>query len=322
MRLGNKTLSGGTTMRTGFVLIVLELFLAIQLIPGKAFAGTGGNPCENYLDAGNYKRAIDSGIKAVRKSSKDLKSQICLGMAYNQTGDIQKSIATMKKAEELATEKYDLSTIATQLGHSHFTLGNNDEALLQYQRALTLDRQLGDNAAIGGDLSNISNIYDKIGELPSALHFLEESISYGGSEIQMSVRYCNLAMLYCEVGNEKCLDYYDKAIAFAEHAGDYHRVAIIRLNLGNDLRKSGHFDKASGELEKGIVAIKKIGDRYWEAIAYDYIARLYRDTKNVPDARIFYQKALAIYQEIGAQANIDDVKASLGALNKQFEIGI
>jgi len=53
-----------------------------------------------------------------------------------------------------------------------------------------------------------------------------------------------------------------KAIEFAQEAGDYHGAAIDMLNLGDAYTDLKNFSEAQYYLQKGLLMVQKLGDKY------------------------------------------------------------
>jgi tetratricopeptide (TPR) repeat protein len=67
------------------------------------------------------------------------------------------------------------------------------------------------------------------------------------------------------------VEYFQKAIEISERYGDYHGASIIKLNLGNTYRKMKDYEKAEKYILEGLEGVKKVGDKYWEAVGYHYL---------------------------------------------------
>ena len=73
------------------------------------------------------------------------------------------------------------------------------------------------------------------------------------------------------------MEYLQKAIEIGERYGDYHSVSMRKLNLGDKYRKMKDYEKAGKYILEGLEGVRKVGDKYWEAIGYRNLG--YTETK-------------------------------------------
>jgi len=302
-------------------LIVIVLILSFA---GISFARQEIDNCSNYLKAGDYKRAIEAGERAVRLYPKDNGAHFCLGIAYFRVGELGYALKSMKEAERLTTNKTDLMYVYSLLGSIYYRKGDIDNALFYYSKHLFLSRELGYKEGEAAAIHNIAAIYDTKGDIDKALDYYEQSLKLESDEKGKASTYNNIAAIYDKKGNyQKAIEYLKKAIEIDERTGNYHGVAQCMLNIGNIYRKAKDFYNASEYLNEGLMRIQKIGDKYWEAYAYKYLGWLYRDKDNLRLAADYLTKAVNLFNSIGAKGeaqgvlyDLNEVKAILSESNK------
>jgi len=76
------------------------LFIILGLLAFKnfAFAQPEVDACFNFLDAEDYRRAIEAGKVAVQKYPKNIDAHFCLGASYYSIGEFKLALEHMKKA--------------------------------------------------------------------------------------------------------------------------------------------------------------------------------------------------------------------------------
>jgi Tfp pilus assembly protein PilF len=57
--------------------------------------------CYNFLDAGDYRRAVEAGKRAVRKYPNNIDAHLCLGESYYAIGELRLALEHMKKSRKL-----------------------------------------------------------------------------------------------------------------------------------------------------------------------------------------------------------------------------
>ncbi|MCC6026609.1 MAG: tetratricopeptide repeat protein [Caldimicrobium sp.] len=297
-------------------LSLLFIILSLLVFKNLAFAQPEVDACITFYYAGDYKRAIEAGRRAVKKYPKNLYAHLCLGGSYNEVGEFKLALEHMKRAESLSSSKEELMFIYNQIGKIYHGMGYLDDALLYFSRSLSLARGLGDRRVQADVLNSIAGIYYNKGELDKALGYFEESLRLQTDEKAKAPTYSNIANIYVYKGDyQKAVEYFQKAIEIGERYGDYHRVSIAKLNLGEAYRRTKDYEKAEKYILEGLEGVKKVGDKYWEAMGYKYLGGLYTDKGDKRTAKDYLTRAYNLYKSLGAE--MDALDALLGLLSLQ-----
>lgn len=292
----------------------LLLVLVTMLLAQTTWAGADLDACWNFSNAGDYPRAIASGKRAVKIEPRNPGSFFCLGKAYYSSGELKLALPEMQQAERLATGKADLMHIYNFLGLIFSGMGDKEQALQQYDRSLTLARELSNKDQEATALNNVATIYKERGLLDQALEYYNKAVELMPEE-QNAVAYNNIALVYNAKENyQKSVEYLKKAIVIDERNGDYHNQAKILLNLGNTYRNMGQYQDAQDALFSGLEKIRKVKDAYWEASAHRYIGWLYWDMGSLPLARKWLKASIDISSRIGAANMTASTQADLQKL--------
>jgi tetratricopeptide (TPR) repeat protein len=298
-------------------LSIFFLLFSLLVFKNISYAKTPIDVCQTFIEAGNYKRAIEAGKLAVKKYPKDAEAYFCLGKAYYNVGELELAYKNMKKAESLTNNKKGLMYIYNKIGMILDGMGYSNDALLYYSKSLSLAKDLGNTDMQAATLNNIALIYSNKGELDKALSYYEESLSLTTNEKYKAPTYNNIALIYDKKGDyQKATQYFQKAIEINEKYGDYHGTSIAKLNLGNTYRKMKDYENAERYLSEGLEGVKKVGDKYWEAIGYEYLGRLYRDKGDKKTAREYFTRAYNLFESIGVEGDAQGVLNDLKELNK------
>jgi len=291
------------------------LFLFSLLASGNiAYAQQEIDACITFNKAGDYKRAIEAGELAVKKYPKNTAAYYCLGSAYYNVGEHKLAYENAKKAESLTNNNEELIYIYNQIGLILNRMGRLDDALLYYNRSLSIAKDLDNTDMQAAGLNNIASIYHEKKELDKALSYYEESLNLLINEKYKAAIYNNIAIIYSEKGNyQKAVQYYQKAIEIDEKYGDYHKVSAYKLNLGNIYRKKKDYENAEKYLSEGLEGVKKVGDKHWEAKGYWHFGSLYKDKGDKETAREYYNRAYNLFKSIGAE---EDAQAVLNEIKK------
>jgi tetratricopeptide (TPR) repeat protein len=295
------------------------LFIILSLLAFKnfAFAQPEVDACYNFREAGDYRRAIEAGKIAVKKYPNNLHAHGCLAMSYYEIGELKLALEHMKKAESLASSKISLMHVYNWLGLIYGGMGYLDDALLYFNRSLSLARSLGDRRVQAAVLNNIAGIYYEKGESDKALGYYEESLRLQTDEKEKATIYNNMALIYREKDDyQKAVEYFQKAIEISERYGDYHGASLRKLNLGGTYIEMKDYEKAEKYILEGLKGVRKVGDKYGEAVGYKYLGWLYIDKGDKKTAKDYLTRAYNLFKSIGAERAADKVLSYIRELEK------
>ena len=77
---------------------------------------------------------------------------------------------------EKVRDKQEKANILTELGRIFYHLGEINNALKYYEKALKLDKELGSKEGMAADLGNIGTVYGIKGELDKALEYFRKAL--------------------------------------------------------------------------------------------------------------------------------------------------
>ena len=290
-------------------LLTFALLVFLSLL---AFAQPEVDACYNFYKAGDYRRAIEAGKRAVQKYPNNKDAHFCLGASYRIAGEFKLALEHMKRAERLTSDKEDLMDIYNEIGIIYEKMGYLDDALLYHSRSLSSARDLGDKSMQASVLNNIAGIYYK------ALEYYEESLGLKTDEKEKATTYNNIAVIYYQKGDyQKAVEYFQKAIEIGERYGDYHGASQWRLNLGETYRRMKGYEKAEKYILESLEGVRKVGDKHWEAIGYRYLGWLYRDKGDKKTAKDYLTRAYNLFKSIGAEEDAKDVLSDIQELEKK-----
>jgi tetratricopeptide (TPR) repeat protein len=270
----------------------LLVFLSLFAFKNFAFAQPEVDACYNFHNAGDYRRSIEAGRAAVEKYPNNSDAHYCLGASYGMVGEFKLALEHLEKAESLTSNKEDLMYIYNRIGMIYWKIGYLDDALLYFSRSLSLARDLGNKSMQASVLNNIGVIYEKKSKLDKALGYYEESLRLQTGEKEKATTYNNIAIIYVNKGDyQKAVEYFQKAIEISERYEDYHKVSMRKLNLGDTYRRMKDYEKAEKYILEGLDGVKKVGDKYWEAIGYQYLFWLYKDKGDKKTAKYYLTRA-------------------------------
>lgn len=113
---------------------------------------------------------------------------------------------------------------------------------------------------------------------------------------------------------EKALEYYLKAIPYAEEARDYKLLAIIYNSAGILYRQQKMFDKALSQTYKSLQASHLAEDTFGIIIAYRNIGRIHLFAENIDSTLYNYEHALKLARTINHNLSQTSILNDIGAI--------
>ncbi len=266
--------------------------------------------CFEYYKDGNIKKAEFWSKRAIKEKPDNAYSYICHGMVLYKRGYINRSLNCFKIAEVKAKNLAQLNLVYHWLGILYEEVGDLSHALIYNLFYLEIAKGSGNLEAVGIALNNIASLYERVGDINNAILYYEESLKYPRSSVSVASTYNNLALIYAERDKlDKAEELIEKAIYYGEGSG--LDEGIYRLNKGYILWKKGRLKKAKREINEGLKIVRKYKDKYWEAVAYKYLALIYRDTGAIFLAKKYMKLSRDIAKKVGAYQLYRDADKAL-----------
>jgi len=167
--------------------------------------------------------------------------------------------------------------------------------------------------------------YWKLGELDSALVFLEKSVALR-TELNIpgniGVAYNNLGVLYWKKGNfEKAYVNYSRALEYREKTGDFKGVVLVLNNLGLIYQRLKYFDYAQKSILRALRIADSINYTFGKGYSYRRLANLCLEKKEFDSFYVNANNALKIYETSKSLSDISEIYNDFGiyfVAKKQF----
>lgn len=266
---------------------------------------------------------VDSLTKLLNKSGYDsnrVKLLSELSKVNWQLGDYDKS-------EEFAREALGLSVqkkykIGESISHKNLGIVNTltsrfDSALVHYNRAVEISRELGNNVETANTLNNIGILYENQGKYKEALeiHFsvlkLREKMN---DSAMIALSHSNIGNVYRAQSNfPEALKYHFLSLAYRERVNDERKTDSYG-SIGWIYQMQGKLDTALMYFTKGLEIEKKFEKKYGIASFYSKIGSVYLLKGNYDRALINYNESLAIRSNIGDVQGVAENHHNIGEL--------
>jgi tetratricopeptide (TPR) repeat protein len=221
------------------------------------------------------------------------------------------------KGELILKDKKIHGAVLGNLGLAYSHLGEQRKAIEYYEKALKIDREIGDRRGEGADLGNLGVSYSQLGETRKAIEYYEQALKI---DREISDRYAegnhlgNLGLEYNHLGETgKAIEYYEKALEISREIGDRRGEGNHLGNLGIAYKNLGEPRKAIEYYEQILIIHRELGDRRGEGADFGNLGNTYSDMGEPKKAIEYYEKALRISREVGDRRNEGNRLGNLGS---------
>lgn len=235
--------------------------------------------------------------------SAEIGSLTNIGILDFDEGNLVSAIASLQEVFRMlpahgleATRAWVTDTLAA----THSYLGNLDEALLYFQEALTVHREIDDRHGETDSLLGLGRTYFAIGDLDLAETYLQEALVQTHETSDARVRESALRYLgniqYLRGDYSAAQSLHQSAMTAATSSRDR---AKLQLALARDLRSLGRFDTAVRMADKALTLAEEADSDFLRANARLELGQIAVDAKDASTANRQLEVALEFYRSLG-----------------------
>ncbi len=270
-----------------------------------------------------YSDDIDSLKKIIASNATDtirINALNALSKAYfNDNPDTSVTIAmSSKKLAEQAKYKTGLALALKNIGIGYYLQGKYKEAIINWQEALDLYKQIGDKTGIANMLSNQGAVYYAQGDDAKALELHLQSLKIS-EEINDTLRILtsltNIGGVYSnkEATYKESLDYFMRSYKLSLVINDEYSIGTSAVNIGEVYYKMGNDSAALPYLD---TAVKKYEGTENLPYALNIIGRIYTRQKEFEKAIQTHMRGFEISRKLDTRL---DMTQSLVGLGQAYE---
>jgi len=202
----------------------------------------------------------------------------------------------------------DKVLILNNLGWINYSKGNYFDALEQFEEALKIAIELGNEKQQAIYYNNLGEINEKIMNFPEALSHYTDAIDTAENAsvlIEKQRALTSIIEIFEHVQNfPKALDYYQQAIQVAENIGDLKTKAIYLNNIASIYCSQEDFSKALEFFQQSGEILRDIDDKEAIAINLNNIGALHQKCGYFSKALENFNLALQINEAIGNEIGV------------------
>jgi tetratricopeptide (TPR) repeat protein len=284
--------------------------------------------CLEELGNGNLEEAIKLGKQAVEMYPDNFKAHLYLGMAYRDAGDTEKSLEYLKKAEELANNKEELTVAHYHTGEVLTEMGKLDDALSHLNKALELTEYPNEDKTY--ILDRIANIYFKKGELEKSFEYYNKALEEETRKKEdMNKKLIteiinNQGVILAKLGRYKeAIKLFEGLITLGITDNDPHLVCLTEINLGSAYSAIGDKNMAEKYLKSALDHAKELENKELEDIAYKYLNDILNNKNHLNKIKVekIHPDSFTAYLYLGiTYYGIGDLKKALESFEKAKEL--
>jgi tetratricopeptide (TPR) repeat protein len=243
-----------------------------------------------------------------------------LGGAYEQIGEIPKSIELLEEALRIAREIDNPMLEANainNLGISYMGLNKKGTAAEYFEETLEKYDKIGDRPGKASTLANLSAIYLELGHESKAFEYAEQGLLISqdiGSRRLEAVCLHNLGEVHLARHEiEKAISHFEKALEITKELNDKSGQGHAFGSLGIAYAQLGEYSRAIEYYEKQLETTEETGDRQAKISALANLCQIQVSLGNIDKAIVFLEQALPVAQTIGDRASESMLLAKLGS---------
>lgn len=267
---------------------------------------------EEFHQASNTRDSLD-------QPKKYIDNLIHLVKAYRRSGNPDEALRIAQQAYNFS-DVHNLQDLKAQslsyIGLSHRSLGNYQDALTNFNKALELNKNLRRSLAEGWAQYHIANIYIEQGRFNKALEHIKLALPILENHNNlnaMASAYTLLARIYTNSSNyESAMMYNLKTLNLYRELHDKRGIASQYNNIGVIHKKTENYDSALHYFRESSILWNETNDLWGLGYAYGNIGVAYRTLGQYDLALENDLKALNIRTQIGNKRGMAGSSINVG----------
>lgn len=177
------------------------------------------------------------------------------------------------------------------------------EALLAYEQAVKIYRELKDYKGEGNSLNGLGNAYNSIGKYQKAMEYHQQSLAISmqiGDRNGEMISLDNIGGVYYFLGQyQKAIVYYQKSLMIAKQIGNLDVEGVSLNNIGSAHYFLQQYQKAIDYYQKSLEVFKQTGDHNGEGTSLSGLGIAYNFLGKYQKAIDYQQQSLEVFKQTG-----------------------
>lgn len=178
-----------------------------------------------------------------------------------------------------------------------------DSAVWFSSEALSLSRQLQDEAAIAASLNSLGITYQNTGKYDSALQYFASALAIRQNRrdsLDQAKILNNIGICYDELADfERATQHYFEALQLSEKLSDLNTQAIVLGNIGIIYKKQKDFENAWVYYERATEIYRKLGNEFGVVVNTGNVSSVFQQMGLYTEALQYAASAESGYRKLG-----------------------
>lgn len=247
----------------------------------------------------------------------------CIGNVYFRTSSYEEAIKYHEKSREIAEKigddgKKTLASVYIEMGNVCTEIGEYNRALEYYEHGMHTAIEIDSLYDVATVLNNMGDVHMKMKDYEVASQYFEKSLHMFktfGTIMDLIVVHANISECLARMGKtEDARKYLKKTEEYIGKMGDIEMPFQIHNIYGIIFRNECNWEESIKRFMTSIEILKKTSMPYYLAVTYCDIAETYRNMGEIENAIDASQKALNIFEDVGAVREAENVRLTLNSL--------
>ncbi|MGB6168805.1 MAG: CHAT domain-containing tetratricopeptide repeat protein, partial [Geitlerinemataceae cyanobacterium] len=293
-----------------------------------------------YTNLGELDRALEAYQQTLQlyREQNDRHSQVltlrALAEVYTKLGQYQAAIDSTQDALSLCEEvchdggyRQVKADVLNTMGSIFAKLGDPEQALVRYEQALKIVKEVGNVQGEAATLNNMGNVEADLGNSQKALETYNLALPIAqklSDRRREAATLNNIGFIYTQQQQySQASETYQKALPLWQALGDRSGEASTLTNLGVAYAHLGDAEKALDSYNRALPLRQAVRDRRGEATTLYRLAQLERDRGNNADALTRIKAAIEILESLRTNVQSEELRTSFFAsIQEQYEFYI
>ncbi len=257
-----------------------------------------------------------------------IKAYIQKGNALRLKGDLNLALQNLLEGFKIADEEErtrELGTIYKNIADVYSSMGDNQNAILNYKNAIPILKAENDSIHYADALENIGDEYNLLFKPDSALLFFKESGAiYRALDYKLGIAYNlgNIGLAYALKGdNEIAERNIGLATEILEERGDYYPICIYLTTMSDIYAERGDWDAAFGFAHKSLELANQHSLKEQISNAYLKLSELYEKRGDSDESLKYYKNHIAFRDSVTNISVVQEM-ANQRLAQKQIEVDL
>jgi len=274
-----------------------------------------------YESSGDYDKALKDDARVLTLDPKRVDALLAAGRVNIRSGNAQAGLEALTRAQGMAIELDDQEErgqILQAMGIAYGVLNKPEDALRNFQEALTINQKLGLKKGIADNQGMIANTEVDLGKPDLALKNYNDALAIRreiGDKAGTGDVLNDLAQFYDDHSQyDQALKLLKESLQIQIDVGDERNQGLVLNNIGNSYLFKGDYENARTYFEQALLLREKLKNPAEIADSLHNLAETSTKLGSYDDALKQYVRALELRRSLNDKRSAAIESSSMGIL--------